>query len=447
MPDQIALDPSLVRAVTEEQSLFVLGAGYSVAYGMHGSSAICDMLRSAILREAERHQSAVTSEITTKIGLVAPSDLGRLSEVYDSLIGPDATKHWLSEVIRQATVKVDLAKASILGDLPVTTIVTTNFDQIVELAFDNKLDVRFKDDDITRPQHAKGTRLLKIHGSIADPSSLVLKRDDYNTFRTVRKATCRVLSGLLLERLPILIGYSLEDENIRELIKELRHETKWNTRLTVIQKHIDAISRAEWESYGVTFIEADAHVFIESLSTAVSEFRRINRSYISVDSKTTDEVIEGDHNPFKYFQTDKISDADVDIIRNYFIPIPAYATIVSTASNTIVAGSRGSGKTMLLRYLALEVQLRNTADRDKLRFAGFYVKCGAKLFNSRYCRGTGDCSDREWVDYFVHVFNLALASRMCQVLALLQDRKLLTFATEQEGDFCSQLILNLIRCA
>src|SRR5207249_3319175 len=116
-------------------------------------------------------------------------------------------------------------------------------------------------------------------------------------------------------------------------------------------------------------------------------------------------------------------------------------------SNTIVAGSRGSGKTMLLRYLALEVQLRNSSGRTKLPFAGFYVKCGAKLFNSQYCRGAGDCRDRDWVDYFVHIFNLALVLRICQVLDLLVAQNVLNVSKEREEAFCSQLIDSLIRCS
>ena len=447
MIDDTSLDPFIVKAVTDEQAVFILGSGFSAAYGMLTTSDLCRTLRTLVTEEARRHDTKTSEAAMARLEAIAPSDLGRLAEQYDHFMNNGAAKEWVSSEISSAMVKVDVAKAGVLADLPMSTIVTTNYDSIVELAFDHKVDVRFRDDDMARLQHLNRPCLLKIHGTASDPTSLLLKRDDYNTFRTQRKATHKVLQGLLLQRLPIIIGHSLDDENIRELIKELRQDVSWHTPIVIVQRHVDSALKSEWEKYHATFIEGDAHQFLLRLSDAVREFRRTERTSISSETKTVNEVIEGDFNPFKYFQTDKISDSHVEIIRDYFIPIPEYAKVLSPASNTIVAGSRGSGKTMLLRYLALEVQLTQNKKYQKLPFVGFYVKCGAKLFSSQYCRGNGTCEDREWVDYFTHVFNLAIAMRICQVLELIKAKGSLSFARQNEKDFSSQLVQNLIRCS
>ena len=62
------------------------------------------------------------------------------------------------------------------------------------------------------------------------------------------------------------------------------------------------------------------------------------------------------------------------------------------------------------------------------------------------CRGDGTCDDRQWVDFFTHVFNLAIVLRLCQILELLRSLGVLEFSGDTEALFCRQLIDNLIRC-
>jgi len=296
------------------------------------------------------------------------------------------------------------------------------------------------------PQNSRRTRLIKMHGSISNYKSMVLDRSDYDSFKRIRPKTYQIIKAQLLDKLPILIGYSMEDSNFRMLVKDLRAEN-WKTEIIVVQRKADPLSVSEWKDFGVKFIEADARVFLESLNLAIRDYRKSSRgtSEPVVDAHTYPRPTD-DHNPFKFFQTDKIGYSSVDIIRKYFIPVPDYAKIVSPASNTIIAGSRGSGKTMLLRFLSVEVQLTQANAGGDIPFVGFYVKCGAKLFSSMSCRGDGTCTDRKWVDFFTHVFNLAIILRLCQILELLRALHVLDFSHEREVSFCRQLTGSLIRC-
>ncbi len=366
-----------------------------------------------------------------------------MAGLYDHYHGVDSAKQLIAALLTEK--HFDLAALSVLADLPLSTIITTNFDELIENAFDRRLDVCFRDEHVG-PQSTRRTRLIKMHGSVVDPKSLVLNRADYDAFKRNRPKTYQVISGQLLEKLPIVIGYSLEDSNFRMLIKDLRADG-WKTEIIVIQRHLDQLPISEWRDFGVTFVEADAREFLESLNESVRSYRKSARPIsVRVAPESHAGAPDIDHNPFKFFQTDKIGYSSVDVIRHYFIPVPEYAKIVSPASNTIIAGSRGSGKTMLLRYLSAEVQLTQLSVGMNPPFVGFYVKCGAKLFSSMSCRGDGTCKDRQWVDFFTHVFNLAIALRLCQILELLRSMSYLGSPRDHEESFCRQLIGNLVRC-
>jgi hypothetical protein len=438
-----SLQPHVIRKIAEEQALFFLGSGYAAAYGQITTPSICEKIRVAIVEESNRHGAEIQKDAADRVAAVGQHDLAHLAEIYDHYHGTDAAKQFVASLL--TLNDVDLAALGVIAELPLSIIVTTNFDELIEHAFDRRLDVCFHDEHVG-PQITRRTRLIKMHGSVADYKSLVLNRADYDTFKRTRPKTYQVIRGQLLEKLPIVIGYSMEDSNFRILVKDLRAED-WKTEIIVVQRNIDQMSVSEWREFGVTFLEADAREFLESLNQSVREYRKATRaSSAPIGDAKIYSTPEADHNPFKFFQTDKIGYSSVDIIRQYFIPVPEYAKIVSPASNTIIAGSRGSGKTMLLRYLSIEVQLTQTRASVDLPFVGFYVKCGAKLFSSMSCRGDGTCNDRQWVDFFTHVFNLAIVLRLCQILELLRSLRVLDFSGDREASFCRQLITNLIRC-
>jgi hypothetical protein len=439
-----SLEPHVIKKIADEEALFFLGAGYAAAYGQITTSSICAKIREAIVEESTHHTEDKRRYAIDRIATFGDADLAGLAELFDYYHGPDAAKQFVASLLQ--TVNVDLAPLGVLAELPLSTIVTTNFDELIENAFNRRLDVCFQDEHV-RPQTTRRTRLIKMHGSVADYTSLVLNRADYDNFKGTHPKIYQIIKARLLEKVPIVIGYGMEDSNFRDLVKDLRAEN-WVTEIIVVQREPDPLSVMHWGRHGVSFVSADAKEFLESLSESIREYRkscRVNPAF-SFEGGTPSVASEGDHNPFKFFQTDKIGYSSVDIIRRYFVKVPEYAKIVSPASNTIVAGSRGSGKTMLLRYLSIEVQLGRTDESENLPFIGFYVKCGAKLFSSMSCRGDGTCLNRQWVDFFAHVFNLAIVLRLCQILELLRSLKVLDFPKNGEAAFCRQLIEDQIRC-
>src|SRR5262249_13131579 len=109
---------------------------------------------------------------------------------------------------------------ALLASLPSAEAVTTNFDQLFEVAS------RVADRDLavlpTRPKGSSARWLLKLHGSVDDPTSLGLTLSHSLDMHRYRGALIVLVQGLLITRHMMYVGYSLSDEDFHELIHEVR---------------------------------------------------------------------------------------------------------------------------------------------------------------------------------------------------------------------------------
>jgi hypothetical protein len=62
-----------------------------------------------------------------------------------------------------------------------------------------------------------GAILLKLHGDLRHPSRLVVTEGDHNAFRTRYPLIATRLANLLITKTAVLIGYSLDDPNFRQV--------------------------------------------------------------------------------------------------------------------------------------------------------------------------------------------------------------------------------------
>lgn len=122
----------------------------------------------------------------------------------------------------------------LLASLPVREFTTTNFDELFEIAAtsDNRR-LRVVPDGPTGelPRPARGAHdpleparwLLKLHGTVSDPSSIVLTRGSFIEAPRQRGALLGMVQAMLLTREMLFIGYSLRDEDFHELVHEVRY--------------------------------------------------------------------------------------------------------------------------------------------------------------------------------------------------------------------------------
>lgn len=105
------------------------------------------------------------------------------------------------------------------------TVVTTNFDFLLERAFEGQGKTPLPILDETQwssRNRYPGPRLVKFHGDTHHPTNLVLTEDDYDSFVRTHPLSITAVSAMFVDHTPVLIGYSLDDPDLRQLFGLLR---------------------------------------------------------------------------------------------------------------------------------------------------------------------------------------------------------------------------------
>jgi hypothetical protein len=147
----------------------------------------------------------------------------------------------------------------------VSTYVTTNWDTYFEsecsaTPFVISADIAFWD--------SAERKVLKIHGSITNPSTIIASRSDYEAAEIdLHKSLIgSVLKTLLATRTIIFMGYSLRDEDFQSVLEFTRSELGEFTRTAyIVTIENSQESRDRFEQFGLTPVITDAQFFLEQM--------------------------------------------------------------------------------------------------------------------------------------------------------------------------------------
>jgi len=196
-----------IAALARDGRLVVfLGAGASMGAGLPSwSELLAALAERADLDQAQKEE----------LGHLEPRDAGRILD--QRLAGQGG----LDKAVAEETSAMRCSPVhQLIASLPITEAVTTNYDDLFEAAWSAAgLSPRilpweaFADE---RPW------LLKLHGSINQPESIVLSRDDYLRFEGEGVALAGIVQAMLLTRHMLFVGYSLSDDNFYRLVHQVR---------------------------------------------------------------------------------------------------------------------------------------------------------------------------------------------------------------------------------
>jgi hypothetical protein len=104
--------------------------------------------------------------------------------------------------------------------LPFDIVCTTNFDFLLERSY--SLVPRYcrpivMEDQLSVSSEKETVTLLKLHGDLHHPERMVVTEEDYDGFLDKYPIVATYLANLLISRTPLFIGYSLEDQDFRQL--------------------------------------------------------------------------------------------------------------------------------------------------------------------------------------------------------------------------------------
>jgi len=215
----------LVRHIQQKRCVVFVGAGLSAGAGLPTwgrllLSGIQELV--GALPEGELHQAELEQ-------LVKQGKLLEVADFCKEKLG-SAYHQFLSEQVRGDQAELPPTH-DVLMRLPFSAWVTTNYDKLLERAYSQVKGGGFpktlthKDTEaLGRLLFDGGPFILKAHGDIDRPETVVLTSRDYSDIIHANPAFNEIFSGLLLTKALLFVGYSLSDPDFRLLMdRQLAH--------------------------------------------------------------------------------------------------------------------------------------------------------------------------------------------------------------------------------
>lgn len=138
---------------------------------------------------------------------------------------------------------------ALLASLKTPQAITLNYDRLFEMA---SADAGVPRVSIPQFEHGaeRGPWLLKLHGSVDDPESIVLTRDDYLGYAAQREALSAIVKANLLTHHLLFVGFGLADEHFHRIVHDVRRalppHISMEERATALMLSDDSIAAALW---------------------------------------------------------------------------------------------------------------------------------------------------------------------------------------------------------
>lgn len=129
-------------------------------------------------------------------------------------------------------IAVDAPLSSAIFDINPVHIITTNYDTLLESSknvFCEQYQVIVHDRDLLNAEKSK--YIIKMHGDISQPKTIVLKEQDYLDYSQKHVLIELFVKSLLTDHTLLFLGYSLNDYNIKLIISWLNYMRLQNDAL------------------------------------------------------------------------------------------------------------------------------------------------------------------------------------------------------------------------
>ena len=205
-------------------------------------------------------QRGLTGGDTKLVGQL-PTDPLRIAEVFQAQFGRAALLDLVAKHVPAADFVPGAAHRR-LRDIPWAAIVTTNYDDLLERAFDPVRKVRsiVTDEDLTQHRTLDDIAIVKMHGDLARRDTIVIAEEDYRQYATTRPGISVKVRQLLVEHPLLFLGFSLVDPHFSTIDGWIR-DTVGSVRLPAIAiVHNEALPAAHtmWKARGIELVRLGA---------------------------------------------------------------------------------------------------------------------------------------------------------------------------------------------
>ena len=164
----------------------------------------------------------------------------------------------------------------------IPAVITTNYDDFLEKNIFTDFEILVYPDDYYFSGSDGYNEILKIHGTIDKPDSIVITKDDYDKFFNESKVITSRLTYLMCNHPMIFVGYSLGDKEILDIIHNIMTSMKQQDinkvkgRLIKI-KITESLKKSKWNNKIIDYDNKRIEVMELEIPTPEILFRYLDR--------------------------------------------------------------------------------------------------------------------------------------------------------------------------
>jgi hypothetical protein len=198
----------LLKDLAEDNLAIFAGAGLSAPAGFVSWSELLRPIAEELELEVEKE-----TDLVALAQYHCNSNLANRGKLNQLLI---------NELANEAEIT---ANHKILARLPVSTYWTTNYDKLIEKALTEagKIpDTKYRIKQLSFTKRGRDAVVYKMHGDIEHPDEAVLTKDDYETYHVKMQPFINALSGDLVSKTFLFLGFSFTDPNLDYILSRVR---------------------------------------------------------------------------------------------------------------------------------------------------------------------------------------------------------------------------------
>ena len=163
--------------------------------------------------------------------------------------------------------------------LPFDIVCTTNFDFLLELQYglsSKPFTPLVHEDQLSINVRQDSVAVLKLHGDLNHPRRLIVTEDDYDTFLDRYPVIGTFLANLLITRTAVLVGYSLEDPDFRQVwqvVGERLGKGRRSAYVLCVGARSADVTRFERRGVKVINLAEDTNMYGDVLATTFDELK------------------------------------------------------------------------------------------------------------------------------------------------------------------------------
>ncbi len=165
------------------------------------------------------------------------------------------------------------------ASIPVDSVITTNLDFLLEESWSElgrPVHPIVGEQRLTARRRGLATRLIKFHGDLQHPNEAVVTESDYDGFLAGYPTLATFVASLLIRRVPVLIGYSLDDPDFRAILHLLSQRLGQNAPTPwVILARSTPAETARYQRRGVRPVVLDSRAKVSHGEVFTHFFQQI----------------------------------------------------------------------------------------------------------------------------------------------------------------------------